>query len=67
VWKMILPIGSGSGKFSKWSPSWDGPYRVTGIVPGNSYFVETLEGKGMAKLINAKYLKQYYPSVWQRA
>jgi hypothetical protein len=63
VWKMILPIGSRDGKFGKWSPSWSGPYRVAGIVSGNSYFVETLEGKGMAKAINENYLKHYYPSV----
>jgi hypothetical protein len=54
VWKTILPIGSRDGKFGKWSLSWNGPYRVTGIVPGNSYFVLTLEGKGKAKAINGK-------------
>jgi hypothetical protein len=63
VWKMILPIGSRYGKFGKWSPSWSGPYRVAEIVSGNSYFVETLEGEGMAKAINENYLKHYYPSV----
>jgi dihydroneopterin aldolase len=25
VWKTILPIGSKSNKFGKWSPSWEGP------------------------------------------
>jgi hypothetical protein len=28
VWKMILPLGNRSGKFGKWSPSWEGPFRV---------------------------------------
>jgi hypothetical protein len=28
VWKTILPIGSRSNKFAKWSPSWEGPYRL---------------------------------------
>jgi hypothetical protein len=28
VWKMILPIGSRSNKFGKWSPNWEGPYRI---------------------------------------
>ena len=28
VWKMILPIGSKSNKFGKWSPNWEGPYRI---------------------------------------
>jgi hypothetical protein len=28
VWKTILPLGTRSGKFGKWSPSWEGPFRV---------------------------------------
>jgi hypothetical protein len=34
VWETILPIGSWSGRFGKWSPSWDEPYVVSKIVPG---------------------------------
>jgi hypothetical protein len=49
VWKTILPLGTRDNKFSKWSPSWEGPYRVVSIVPGNSYFVETLEERKLAK------------------
>jgi hypothetical protein len=26
VWKLILPIGTKSSKFGKWSPNWEGPY-----------------------------------------
>ena len=32
VWKKILPIGSKDNKFGKWSPSWEGPYKVVRIV-----------------------------------
>jgi hypothetical protein len=28
IWKMILPIGSRSNKFRKWSPNWEGPHRI---------------------------------------
>jgi hypothetical protein len=28
VWKMILPIRSKSNKFRKWSPYWEGPYKI---------------------------------------
>jgi hypothetical protein len=28
VWKMILPIGSRSNKFGRWSPNWERPYRI---------------------------------------
>ena len=67
VWKVILPIGSKSRKFGKWSPSWEGPFRVIRIVPGNSYLVETLEGGILPRAINGKYLKKFHPSVWQTA
>jgi hypothetical protein len=65
VWKMILPLGTRSGKFGKWSPSWEGPFRVIQVLPGNAYFVEDLEGHSLPKALNGKYLKHYYPSMWQ--
>jgi hypothetical protein len=65
VWKTILPLGTQSGKFGKWSPSWEGPFRVIRVVPGNAYFVEDLEGHLLSKALNRKYLKRYYPSTWQ--
>jgi hypothetical protein len=65
VWKMILPLGTRSGKFSKWSPSWEGSFRVIWVVSGKAYFVEDLEGHSLLKVLNRKYLKCYYPSMWQ--
>jgi len=67
VWKTILPIGTRDRKFGKWSPSWEGPYTIIEIVPGNSYFVQSLQGVKLLKALNEKYLKRYYPSVWQEA
>jgi hypothetical protein len=64
VWKMILPLGTRSGKFGKWSPSWEEPFRLIRVVPGNAYFVEDLEGQSLPKALNGKYLKSYYPSMW---
>jgi hypothetical protein len=63
VWKTILPVN----RFGKWSPSWKGPYIVIRIILGNVYFVETMEGRSLPKALNEKYLKKYYPSVWQGA
>jgi hypothetical protein len=63
VWKTILPLGSMDNKFGKWSPNWEGPYRIISNALGNSYFVETLEGQKLAKALNGKYLRRYYPSV----
>jgi hypothetical protein len=39
VWKTILTIGSRSSKFGKWSPNWEGPYRIEEVISGNSYMV----------------------------
>jgi hypothetical protein len=39
VWKTILPIGSKSNKFRKWSPNCEGPYRIEKVIPRNSYMV----------------------------
>ena len=44
VWKLILPIGTKSSKFGKWSPNWECPYRINRSAPGNAYILETLEG-----------------------
>jgi hypothetical protein len=65
VWKTILPLGTRSGKFGKWLPSWEGLFGVIRVVPGNAYFVEDLEGHMLPKALNGKYLKCCYPSMWQ--
>jgi hypothetical protein len=67
VWKNILPIGSKSNKFGKRSPSWEGPYKVVRVCSGNSYMVESVQGQQLPKALNGRYLKKFYPSVWQDA
>jgi hypothetical protein len=36
AWKTILLLGTRSGKFGKWSHSWEGPFRVIWVVLGNA-------------------------------
>jgi outer membrane receptor for ferric coprogen and ferric-rhodotorulic acid len=36
VWKALLPIGTKYSAFGKWSPNWEGPFRVVRCTPGNS-------------------------------
>ena len=62
VWKTILPLGMKSNKFSKWSPNWEGPYRIIKVIFGNSYMLETLQAE-CPRAINGRYLKKYYTSV----
>ena len=67
VWKTILSLGMKSNKFGKWSPSWESPYRVVKVIFGNSYMMETLQGDRLPRAINGKYLKKFYPNMWQDA
>jgi hypothetical protein len=60
VWKAILPIRSKSKKFSKWSPNWEGPYKVVKVIFGNSYVLETLQGERLTRAFNGRYLKRYF-------
>jgi hypothetical protein len=64
AWKLILPIGSKYPKFGKWSPTWEGPYRINRCASDNAYILETLEGEEFSRTLNGKYLKRYYPSIW---
>jgi hypothetical protein len=65
VWKMILSIGSRSNKFRKWSPNWEGLYRIEEVISENSYMIQSVQGTSLPRALNRKYLKKYYPSVWQ--
>jgi hypothetical protein len=33
----------------------------------NSYMVQSVQGTSLPRVLNGKYLKMYYPSVWQEA
>jgi hypothetical protein len=57
ICKTILPIWSRSNKFGKWSPNWDGPYRIEEVISGNSYMVQSIQGTLLPRALNGKYLK----------
>jgi hypothetical protein len=65
VWKTILPLRNKDRKFGKWSPSWEGPYKVRHVISGNVYLLQTLQGKDLPKALNERFLKQYHSSMWQ--
>ena len=59
VWKVKLPIGSKNNKFGKWSPNWEGPYRIKCCAPSNAYILETLGGEEeFGRAINGKISKE---------
>ena len=37
VWKVVLPTSSKSRELEKWSPNWEGPFKVHQILPRNAY------------------------------
>jgi hypothetical protein len=50
-----LPIRSRSNKFGKWSPNWEGPYKIEEVIPGNSYMVQSIQGTSLPRALNGKY------------
>jgi hypothetical protein len=42
VWKTILPLETEDIKFRKWSPSFEGSYKIIKVIAGNSYMMESL-------------------------
>jgi ribonuclease HI len=64
VWKLILPIGTRDNKFGKWSPNWEGPFRIYKSVSKGAYVLQGLDGEIFGRALNGKYLKKYYPSIW---
>ena len=63
VWKVILPIETKDNKFGKWSPNWEGPFRIARRAPGNAYILKTLKGEEFTRAINGHFIKRYYPCV----
>ena len=54
VWKTILPLGTKSNKFGKWSPSWEETYKIIKVIFGNSYLVETMQGECLPRALNGR-------------
>jgi hypothetical protein len=67
IWKTILPDSTKDHKFGKWSLSCEGPYTIVKVITENSYMLKTLRGEYLSRALNGRYMKKYYPSVWQDA
>ena len=59
-----MPLGTKSNKFCKWSPSWEGPYKIVKVIFEISYIVETLQGECLPRVLNERHLKKYYTQVF---
>ena len=65
VWNIILLVGSKNKELGKWSPNWEGPFKVHQVLPGNAYWLENLHREPHKRFINGKYLKNYFPTMWE--
>ncbi|KAK9740384.1 hypothetical protein RND81_03G031300 [Saponaria officinalis] len=65
VWKVRLPMGHKDHFYGKWTPQWEGPFRVIKVYLDNSYGLQDMNGD-MTRNINGKFIKTYYPTVWEK-
>ncbi|CAL9028674.1 unnamed protein product [Prunus brigantina] len=64
VWKAILPLGTHIAGYGKWSPTWEGPFVINQILGMGAYRLQDRDGEIQAAPINGKWLKKFYPTMW---
>ncbi|XP_024163741.1 uncharacterized protein LOC112170631 [Rosa chinensis] len=64
VWKVVLPLGEKLDGRGKWTPRWEGPYIIYKILEKGAFHLKDLDGDIHHNPINGRYLKKYFPSVW---
>jgi hypothetical protein len=63
VWKVILPMDRRDRIFGKWSPNWEGPFKISQVLSNGAYEIQELTAEQRSVNINGKYLKRYKPSL----
>ncbi|KAK9740393.1 hypothetical protein RND81_03G031800 [Saponaria officinalis] len=66
VWKVRLPIWHKDHFYGKWTPQWEGPFRVVKVYSGNSYGLQDINGNMTRTNINGKFIKAYHPTLWEK-
>ena len=61
VWKVILPMDKNDRVLGKWSPNWEGLFKVMQVFSNNAYELEELAPDRQILRVNGKYLKKYKP------
>ncbi|CAJ2644769.1 unnamed protein product [Trifolium pratense] len=61
VWKVILPMDRRDRVFGKWSPNWEGPFKISQVLSNGAYEIEELTPEKRSVNMNGKYLKKYKP------
>jgi hypothetical protein len=63
VWKVILPMDKKDRVLGKWSPHWEGPFKIVQVFSNGAYEIEELSPEKHVLGINGKYLKKYKPAL----
>ncbi|XP_061993932.1 uncharacterized protein LOC133711866 [Rosa rugosa] len=65
VWKAVLQLGEKLTGRGKWTLRWEGPFVIQPILDRGAFHLKDLDGELHHNLINGRFLKKYYPSVWE--
>ncbi|KAK2366564.1 hypothetical protein QL285_079929 [Trifolium repens] len=63
VWKVIFPMDRRDRAFGKWSPHWEGPFKISQVLSNGAYEIQELTLEQRTVNMNGKYLKKYRPSL----
>ncbi|XP_045797646.1 uncharacterized protein LOC123891803 [Trifolium pratense] len=63
AWKVILPMDKKDRVLGKWSPNWEGPFKIIQVFSNGAYEIEELTSEKRTLNINGKYLKKYKPTL----
>ncbi|KAK2436540.1 protein NYNRIN [Trifolium repens] len=63
VWNVILPMDKKDRILGKWSPNWEGPFKIVQVYSNGAYEIEELTPEKRTLGINGKYLKKYRPTL----
>jgi len=61
VWKVLLLIDKKDRVLGKWSPNWEGPFKILQVFSIGAYEIKELASDNRIFKINGKYLKKYKP------
>ena len=61
VWKVILPMDRKDRTMGKWSPKWEGPFKIIQTFSEGAYEIKELSEYQRLLRVNGKYLKKYRP------
>lgn len=58
-------MGRNCREYGKWSPKWEGPFKVTEVFSGNVYALIEINFGYEINSINGKYLKIYRSTMYK--